>query len=124
MFENMLSIDPVARNVEVPPDGFRGAVDKWINVTAAPSGPHDWSDTIAAVGGRGGRFPLDRADVNYNVDAHHAEFTRMMTTPAPGLGGLSPEQFILDGGASALPPAAPPNDVLDGYSPSAPPNSP
>jgi hypothetical protein len=118
--ENMLSIDPVARNVEVPPDGFRGAVDKWINVTATPSGPPDRSDAIAAIGGRGGRFPLDRADVNYNVDAHHAEFTRMMTAPAPGLGGLSPEQFVLGSGASALPPASPPNDVPAGNSPNAP----
>jgi hypothetical protein len=100
--DRFISIDPVGR---LPiPTPFRGAVGSWVNVNAAPAETAR-SDRWAALGGQGGRFPVDQADLNYNVDASHGDFEGMMTAPGPT--GVSPEQILLYG----MPP--PSNPRLD-----------
>jgi hypothetical protein len=93
-----ITIDPVGRSSV--PDGFRGAVGQWINVTAVPAYPNPINgDWWASAGGKGGQLPVDHADETYNVGTHHANFTEMMRTLGPD--GVSPEQILLGDGDPA-----------------------
>lgn len=68
--DKFISIDRVGR--QPIPEPFRGAVGNWVNVNSTPAETAR-SHRSAALGRRGDRFPVDEADLNYNVDVSHAE---------------------------------------------------
>ena len=74
---NLLTIDPVAQ----AGDGTKpSGVSFWGNVNASPKGMPNASDAVAAIGRAiSGRTATSGANSQANVDAHHGDFSKMMT---------------------------------------------
>jgi|ERR1039457_4001550 pimeloyl-ACP methyl ester carboxylesterase len=76
----LVTVDPVGRR---DVGKFTQNVDKWINVTATPANGN-LSDFVAWLGGKGGGLPVEKAALNFSVDANHEQFAIMFNTTQSG----------------------------------------
>jgi len=75
---SLVTIDPVdLPGQAVSPNLSILNVKTWVNVTSNPA-QMDWSDYVAAAGGKVSSTVTDQADLNIDSRLHHGDFSGMM----------------------------------------------